>query len=336
MEIILSEILSFRKVVFKYLYFNALTFLHLKSKPKLTKIRQTIETKDGIYKLIKEIPNTNKDSEFNLSLYATDSGVQAVLKSWSGSMFWVSFFSLRNEIKFYKFISKINATCGASQEIIQTPKLLHVIEDDYSIGLLITYIQGTTNSQVSATEMLQDVDLVETYLKNLYDARSKNQNGIDLPIFTVWRMNILFICFWLKALFIHPSIVKYLFRVAFQYSTRMPLAIFTNLDSVLIHRDLTHTNIIFSNNSISLIDFEATLIAPRQLEYAQIEIGLCASPKLQQEIFNVFFREKGGTDLRSYSLKKIIRLYISVLHLSTKQSEPYRSYLPYLDLVLNS
>lgn len=294
----------------------------------------------GEYVLQQEVRNPNDHSEFRVALYESHSGERAFLKLWSDSAKTPGYYALKNEISIYALLGSVPPEAytvkGTSFRKVLVPRLIQWYEKAGELGLFISEVRGQTLEKLPLAQQDAAFRAAVIFLSGAHDKLSRNpQYNKNIPMLSIKYIIYIFPALLLLAIVRNPSLFMRASKALWRFIKNLRKA-FTYKTQTLVHRDLTNTNLLVEQESLSIFDFESAVQAPPALESAQFLVSICNSGELLREFSSkpefAILKTKGATR----AAQIIVSLYVAVLHLATRQQFDRTAYVSYLDIILNS
>lgn len=290
----------------------------------------------GRYQLVKTAMACSESRKYRIAAYQTKGGARAYLKLWEGSAKGPAYYGLLNELRIYNILSalQISKVSGGSNEVT-TPRLLHVIQDERRLGILVSAMDGMAIDLVPLPQRLRELQRVLRFMDTLYVQLHKNSDLENSVLeFSFAHERILFFMALCMATLAHPTLFFKAIYAAYKYIRYARLAADYS-HRTLVHRDLARANVLYDAGALSIIDFEATIKASKALEIAQMLAEVCNNP----ELFRQYAHRLARTMLQSTDSARAAyvctSLYVAFLHLGTKQQYSFADYSLYLNYVLS-
>lgn len=293
-----------------------------------------IPKKIGSYSFVKELHKEKTPKPYSYAVYKTTTGGKVFAKIWTGKTNVKNYYSLKNEIKAYKFIlKKMKANKGLMENYptIQIPKLIKIVEKKDNLILLLEYVNGKTlENETNSTKIAVFKEVFNFFLhfnqtsnlktaKQMFPNRNLKYWLILLPYISLKSMVINSKNAWL-ILKANILIVK---NLGFKNKNNF------------IHRDIGESNILLNKKGVWLYDFQLSCFSDQILEYAVTSVKISRDKKLFDKfnklMHNSFLRNDQAK--RKYLVFSIIFFLYEISIANKKDSEiPSRDLRRYLSL----
>ncbi|MEK7595001.1 MAG: phosphotransferase [Patescibacteria group bacterium] len=210
------------------------------------------------FNLLETVKPFGSVGSYFMGIFSNTKEEKVFVKTWRGNHKDLNYLTLINEISFYKFFEKMSI----SQ--IKTPKIRAIHNKSSELSVVYEYIEGKKLEESSTELKLKTYWAVISFLDNI--SADKNLL-INFPKRTYFSYLVTFLLILPLALINYPSKAAKLISSGILF-TKLITIKNNFLPLSLCHRDLNMRNILISNNTSYLIDFQYTLLTLKEFEIA--------------------------------------------------------------------
>lgn len=228
------------------------------------------------YTFEKEFTESNPNSAYTFAIYSDGGGKKYFCKRWQGKKKDYTYQWICNEIEVYRCFQKLYAVSGAEIKKvfpeIKIPNLAASYIEEDTVLLLTEFMKGKKLEHESAQERAIVFSRILEYFAFISPLIAKQTHRI--PHFSRLYLIALFHYYLLRSLFSFKMSVTKTFQILSTFYSGA-LSMMGQKDLHFVHRDLGFAdNIIVSNNTIQIIDFQLSGLSNPMVEVANITMAL--------------------------------------------------------------
>jgi glycosyltransferase involved in cell wall biosynthesis len=279
-----------------------------------TKIDTVFPQELNGYSFQRRILTERKGRPYLFGLYQTADGKEAIAKVIVGkSRTSFDYYSLRNEINVYTHITACLENNGIFQEQhpdIRIPRLLYSIEDKNKLVLLIERMPGNSIQDIPPQQKAAIYERLIRYLHEM-GAHVPKEAAQSMALYP--QRYLLFITLFslFRAALKYFQNFSLIARSAFAYLSLVHCCIGDRANT-FVHRSLEDHNILITDNTLALIDFQLAGFGNPFLEIANFLVFSWDNQETCQYFLQSDLMKSYLTDKNSFGRFKSIALYTAL------------------------